>query len=335
MKFPEFAVHWAQEIGAEADSLERLSGGINNNVFACRSDNRRWVIKGYPDFDSHRPDRMQAEIEFLEYASRVAEGFTPSLIEVDRQRRCTVMEHISGDTYSEGAIPGEEDIRHAFTFFNRLNSEIGLAKKMVHLDASEGFLSLKGHMENVIGRIALMDTEHLPHKYKSRSSRILNKLHSDSEKIALSLDRKVRSGRIEDAIRADERCISPSDFGFHNAIRTFGGVVFIDFEFAGWDDPAKLCVDFTLQQRNPVILNPLDVASVLFPDRKIIMTERIHAMKDILLLKWVCIILSIFNPERLFNMMSRDSNEDCSCDLIVSRQLARYLRYIEMHSREQ
>jgi len=79
LKFPEFAVHWAQEIGAEADSLQQLSGGINNNVFVCRSNNKRWVIKGYPHIDSHRTDRMQAEIEFLEYATRVAAGFLLAL----------------------------------------------------------------------------------------------------------------------------------------------------------------------------------------------------------------------------------------------------------------
>ena len=38
--------------------------------------------------------------------------------------------------------------------------------------------------------------------------------------------------------------ISPSDFGFHNALRTNTGPVFFDFEFSGWDDPAKTIIDF-------------------------------------------------------------------------------------------
>ena len=42
-------------------------------------------------------------------------------------------------------------------------------------------------------------------------------------------------------------CISASDFGLHNAIMTERGIVFFDFEFAGWDDPAKAIVDFLLQ----------------------------------------------------------------------------------------
>ena len=105
MKFPEFAVHWAQEIGARSDSLERLSGGINNNVFTCKSNDKSWVIKGYPNLNTHSTDRMQAEVEFLEYSAQVAKGYTPNLIKVDTVRRCTVMEHISGSTYSEGVSP--------------------------------------------------------------------------------------------------------------------------------------------------------------------------------------------------------------------------------------
>ena len=42
------------------------------------------------------------------------------------------------------------------------------------------------------------------------------------------------------------RTLSPSDFGFHNALREESGQVkFLDFEYFGWDDPAKMIVDFT------------------------------------------------------------------------------------------
>ena len=44
------------------------------------------------------------------------------------------------------------------------------------------------------------------------------------------------------------RCLSPSDFGFHNAlIDQRDNVRFCDFEYAGWDDPAKTVCDFFCQ----------------------------------------------------------------------------------------
>ncbi|MBA4356408.1 MAG: hypothetical protein C0405_01635 [Desulfovibrio sp.] len=42
------------------------------------------------------------------------------------------------------------------------------------------------------------------------------------------------------------RTLSPSDFGLHNALRTARGLCFVDFEYFGWDDPAKTLCDFVL-----------------------------------------------------------------------------------------
>jgi len=44
-----------------------------------------------------------------------------------------------------------------------------------------------------------------------------------------------------------ERVLSPSDLGAHNWLHCrIGGIYFLDFEYFGWDDPAKLVCDFLL-----------------------------------------------------------------------------------------
>ena len=53
-------------------------------------------------------------------------------------------------------------------------------------------------------------------------------------------------------IPLEDRCLSPSDFGFHNALQSAARLSFIDFEYAGWDDPAKLVCDFFCQPAVPV-----------------------------------------------------------------------------------
>ena len=40
------------------------------------------------------------------------------------------------------------------------------------------------------------------------------------------------------------RRLIPADFGFHNAVRQADRTRYIDFEYFGWDDPAKLVSDF-------------------------------------------------------------------------------------------
>src|SRR5207248_1561644 len=48
-------------------------------------------------------------------------------------------------------------------------------------------------------------------------------------------------------ISLEARTLSPSDFGFHNALRRPNGqLAFLDLEYFGWDDPAKTICDFLL-----------------------------------------------------------------------------------------
>ena len=87
----------------------------------------------------------------------------------------------------------------------------------------------------------------------------------------------------------------PSDFGFHNAIYTDEGVKFIDFEFAGWDDPMKATIDFFLQPQLPVPERPYYCLDPYTRFEEL----RYKKMREVLQLKWVCIILSILNKQRL------------------------------------
>ena len=52
-------------------------------------------------------------------------------------------------------------------------------------------------------------------------------------------------GDFDKPISINHQTLSPSDFGFHNSVRDFNGILnFIDFEYFGWDDPVKLISDF-------------------------------------------------------------------------------------------
>jgi hypothetical protein len=239
------------------------------------------------------------------------------------------MEYVCGDTYAEGYAPRDTDLGAAFRFFFELNSNLELASEKISMDAAEGFLSLRRHMENVLERLTEMETEHLSNNYRAEANKLLSGLRALAEDLSIQLDIKIGSGIVEDSLGADERCVSPSDFGFHNAIRTKTGVKFIDFEFAGWDDPAKLCVDFVLQQRNPVHLRPIDIASTLFPGMEALMVERMNILTEILSLKWLCIILGVLNPAKLSQVIT--AGRDLTVESVVSAQISRYHDYIRVN----
>ena len=76
-----------------------------------------------------------------------------------------------------------------------------------------------------------------------------------------------------------------------------GKLRFIDFEYAGWDDPAKLVCDFFCQLAIPVPLRYLPMfieqisINAKIPD---LMAKRVEILLPVYRVKWCCIILNDF-----------------------------------------
>ena len=127
------------------------------------------------------------------------------------------------------------------------------------------------------------------------------------------------------------RCLSPSDFGFHNALLADDGRLrFFDFEYAGWDDPAKLACDFFCQPQVPVafghrenFLNQLAQALELAPA----FSDRVRRLQPAYQVKWCCIMLNEFvggdQARRDFAKGTADAEERRRIQLGKARQSLR------------
>jgi len=316
---PEFALYWSKEMGSTKDSLVRLKGGANNYVYRC-GDKHLNVIKGYSSTNRGSRDGMQAEVDFLHYAEIAAPGFTPKLIHVDAERRCIVVEHIEGYKIQDGKTAPNSAVKDAVNFFRQLNHEAHIPLCPIKMSAAEGFLDIYDHIENIKDRLRKITHENLKAIAKLQAVDIISHIKSRLAYIEEKVEQQIKCGKIYRCILPQECCISPSDFGFHNAIISSTGIKFIDFEFAGWDDPAKAAVDFVLQPRVPVnsasfpLLKGLTQSQL---QRKCVL-NRCKALKPILHLKWICIILAILQPDRA-QEMSNIMPEEKIADLIDER----------------
>ena len=310
MNPPPFATHWARELGAAEESLIQLRGGINNRVYRCGEGVESYVIKGYEPAECGKRDRMKSEIDFLGYAAIVSSKFVPKLVCTDLERRCVVMEYIEGSPYPEGLVPPASDVNAAVEFFQQLNADRGLAQQYLSLDAAEGYLRLRDHITNIQERHEAMCTDHLPLELQPSAAKLLAKLKESTERVADWTEALIASGTVADAIRKEDRIVSPSDFGFHNAMRTQGGVSFFDFEFAGWDDPAKASADFILQPRIPTNSGYSPLWDTFADDIRVAVQSRCKVLGVILRLKWIAIILKILQPQEITKMLTthRDIN---------------------------
>ena len=120
-------------------------------------------------------------------------------------------------------------------------------------------------------------------------------------------------------------CLSPSDFGFHNALAGHDGkLTFLDFEYAGRDDPAKLASDFFCQPEVPV---PLELSSRHFvrrlgdglEPRRSRAGRAVEILLDAYRIKWTCIILNDFLPLGAARRAFADAGEraEALCNSIV------------------
>jgi len=170
--------------------------------------------------------------------------------------------------------------------------------------ASEGVFSLVRHFELIGRRLARLDAS-ARDGGDSEASAFINQLIDDWQRLVdrVSMVAALHSLPLDLELTPAQRCLSASDFGFHNALRRHdGGIVFLDFEYAGWDDPTRMLGDFFSQPAVPVPLS----SYVSFVERSLRalpgpedLSTRARLMRPVYLVKWCCIVLGVFDPETL------------------------------------
>jgi hypothetical protein len=295
---PKYVYSWAEELGAHKDSIITLTGGINNLVFRCGNEKDNWVIKTYAEIRKEGQERMRREVSFLSEANSLAPSYSPKLLYADYENCCVVMEFVDGSTFKRGVKPSAQLINNAVDFVKLLNTKETSGGFECVPRAKEGFLKLTEHLENIESRINNMTTSHLEQDMRKKANNLIDRLNIEYDRVRYRVAKTIGTGETMDKIEEAETWLSPGDFGFHNAVFDTKGVRFIDFEFAGMDDPAKTIIDFCLQPRNPVgtdVLHLLEAVERKKVDR---VAKRCNELLPILRLKWLCIILSILIPKR-------------------------------------
>ena len=270
-------------------ALARLAGGRNNRVYRVEREGPPLVIKCY-HHDARDPrDRLGAEWAFLRYAWDAC-----GLRDVPQPLAAEPASHTALYTFVPGGRIAAAEARHVETaarFVGALNTIAARGGAERLAPASEACFSLAAHAETIARRVTRLATRLDPSAPYAEAA------------AALVHERLVPAWhRLAHGLAPDPAplpwCVSPSDFGFHNALESDGRLTFLDFEYAGRDDPAKLICDFFCQPELPV-------QRALYPSfRDAVLTAlgldttQHRARCDALLpaygLKWVCIMLNEF-----------------------------------------
>jgi hypothetical protein len=245
-------------------------------------------------------DRLNSEFAFTTLAWNGGLRCLPQPLGADQNKRIALYEYLAGCRLEPEEVDGEA-VEAAIDFVTELNKPAFRASAHTLAVASEACFSLSAHLSTVTKRLARL--EHLEND-SAIDKDAAAFLTRDVYPLWAKLENDVLAGASrlgilpQTEIALEARCLSPSDFGFHNAIRGVNGSIrFIDFEYAGWDDPAKLVGDFFNQVAVPVprvnFERFADAVAALFPQ-----PEANRARFDLLLpvyaAKWITIVLNDF-----------------------------------------
>lgn len=279
---------WRERFGgADTVSLTPCALGGNNRVYRVEANGKMVAAKLYFADSRDGRDRLDAEWRFLSYAADRAIPETPRPLARDPAARIAFHEFCPGTrpSFVDGAA-----VDAAAALFRALNE----ARDEADLpDAAEACFSIDAHLARIdlrLERLRLVDDD--------AARRLLGEMEEFWRDY-----RRLLAGWNDNHLDLPQaqRCVSPSDFGFHNALVTADGSLrFIDFEYAGWDDPVKMLCDFFLQPALPVDLVHYDrfFSSTLgnWP-QAVQLASRARAMFPLFSLKWCCIMLNPFLPD--------------------------------------
>lgn len=278
--------------GQEVLAATLCAGGANNRVYQIQTPAGVFAMKSYGSRELDDRDRLGHEFDGLRFLKSFGIGKAlPNALAVDRDERCALYEWIEGtpalehDPADIAAILELMAAMHAA----RLNSGAAALPEATEAVLRPG--DLEGQISRRLERLAGVAP------VEPDLAAFL------ADEVRPELDRRIARYRLEafGTLPEARRTLSPSDFGFHNALRRPDGTLcFLDFEYFGWDDPVKLVSDFLLHPgmtlSGPEQQRLLEGATALYGGDDGF-APRLAASFPLYGIRWVLIMLNEFLPQ--------------------------------------
>src|SRR5262249_9110047 len=155
----------------------------------------------------------------------------PKLCGVDEQAHCALFSEISGRKLVAGEV-NNIHVTQAAEFFSRVNEHRDVPRA-AHLPlAADACFSIDDYVNQVENRLGKLNSvpvlDALTSELRTWLAESLVPLWHE---VRRTIERQVVADQFFAVRNREERCLSPSDFGFHNALLTpADSLIFLDFE---------------------------------------------------------------------------------------------------------
>ena len=288
------------------NKIERVAGGGNSRVFKVTCNDAVYAMKLYPEMQNggwrNRQNTEELACSFLSRQKIKA----PKIYTSDFRFNVCIFDWVDGEKIS---VATDKDLEAALHFLSELNDKKKEAFGLIK-DASEACFSPQQLIDQVDNRIQWLNARKNNYLSSFLSNEVFGTYGIVKKKMLIGMSKL----DLDQQLKEELRILSPSDFGFHNAIRQNNNdVMFLDFEYFGFDDPAKLICDFlwhpgmnlSEEMKRDWVLGAFKIYN---NDEKL--SERVNSLWAMYGVRWILIIL-----KRVKVMKHQDNNFDFAKEL--------------------
>ena len=267
-------------------SIKTINTGISNsNTYQLYTAKNKYVCKYYPISETNC-SRSRLETEILAYTILDNNKILniPKLRAVNKNLNCILFDYVNGEKIRNY---NETHITHAVRFIKRLK-KVNFSKNRFNFLAKEAITSINDLFSQITKRLLKLEgINTLDNSTRKHVNNIKYYLNVIRKKYQISISQN-------EIIPKSKLVLSPSDFGFHNALSYNDDIVWLDFEYFGFDDPAKLIIDFILHpgmNLNKKLARDwfLKISKIFKTDKDINM--RMRQYWPLICIRWCLIIL--------------------------------------------
>lgn len=287
--------------GVAADDLtvSGVAAGGNNRLFRIQAGGRQFMLKRYFIDPTATRSRLDAEMRFSRYAWDRGIRCIPEPICADPEASWALFAYVDATPFRPADLR-ERHVQAAWVFFRALQPENPAAVSTSLPNGAEACFSIAEHLATVERRVQNLAEIECADDVDAQAAKLVETRLTPSWQSVRDRVAALAGEHLHQPLAPSERCVSPSDFGFHNALRHADeSVTFLDFEYAGWDDVAKVYGDFFNQPAVPV---PWELRETALDELVGGLREpclhrwRCHLLLGVYAAKWCCILLNEFLP---------------------------------------
>lgn len=307
-------------------SVAEINRGANSRIYKVVTRSNSYALKRYPlPTANDTRNRLHTETVALQYMRRNRISNIPAVIATSPEQSFSLLSWVEGDAF---ASVNDNDIYSFAEFLTRLSLiSDSNAMKMDIPYASEACVRGSAILEHIQQRLCKLNEAASEHPALKQ---FLSELFLPYIDMATGKAKSFylqNGASFHDEIDKELQVLIPSDFGSHNALRANDNIMFLDFEYFGWDDPVTSTANFILHpamslsdwQKQTFI----SLMEEVFTKRDQLYKKRLDALLPLYAARWAAIILGEFIPGRFAHRVQSGQYKPEDKQNILNIQLAK------------